>query len=108
MPISRRGEGGYSRPWQVRLSDNNRVPVNRVRLQRYLSDPAAADRSGGDSRWNASPRATRGLEAADPFGGAVRVIITGPQGFERHVAFAVNEDPPEISRRVRETIETEA
>jgi hypothetical protein len=45
--------------------------------------------------------------AADPFCGNVRVIITGPQGFERHVAFAMNEDSCEISRRVRETIEEE-
>jgi hypothetical protein len=45
--------------------------------------------------------------AADPFRGDVRVIITGPQGFERYVAFAMNEDSSEISRRVRETIEEE-
>jgi hypothetical protein len=43
----------------------------------------------------------------DPFRGDVRVIITGPQGFERYVAFAMNEDSSEISRRVRETIEEE-
>lgn len=45
--------------------------------------------------------------AADPFRGDVRVIVTGPPGFERHVAFAINEDSSEISRRVRETIEGE-
>lgn len=45
--------------------------------------------------------------AADPLRGDVRVIITGPQGFDRHVAFAMNEEPFEISRRVRETIEEE-
>ena len=45
--------------------------------------------------------------AADPFGGDVRVIITGPRGFERYVAFAMNEEFSEISRRVRETIEEE-
>jgi len=44
---------------------------------------------------------------ADPFRGDVRVILTGPQGFERHVAFAMNENSSEISRRVRETIEEE-
>jgi hypothetical protein len=43
----------------------------------------------------------------DGFRGGVRVIITGPRGFERYVAFAMNEDPVEISRRVRETIEAE-
>ncbi|MGA2119757.1 MAG: hypothetical protein ABSH56_34050 [Bryobacteraceae bacterium] len=46
--------------------------------------------------------------AADPARDDVRVIITGPLGFERRVAFAMNEEPSEISRRVRETIEAEA
>jgi hypothetical protein len=45
--------------------------------------------------------------AADRFRGDVRVIITGPKGFERYVAFAMNEDTSEISRKVRETIEGE-
>ena len=45
--------------------------------------------------------------AADPLRGDVRVIITGPRGFERYVAFGMNEDFFEISRRVRETIEEE-
>jgi hypothetical protein len=45
--------------------------------------------------------------AADPFPGDVRVIIIGPQGFERQVAFAMNQDGPEIARRVPETIKEE-
>jgi len=43
--------------------------------------------------------------ASDPFRGGVRVLITGPQGFERTVSFALDEQPEEITRRVRETIE---
>jgi hypothetical protein len=43
--------------------------------------------------------------AADPFRGGVRVLITGPQGFERTVWFAVDELPQEITRRIRETLE---
>jgi len=35
------------------------------------------------------------------------VIITGPHDFERRAAFSVDEDPAEISRRVRETIDDE-
>jgi hypothetical protein len=35
----------------------------------------------------------------------VRVLITGPQGFERAVLFAVDEEPAVIMQRVRETIE---
>ena len=40
-----------------------------------------------------------------PFRGGVRVIITGPQGFERTVLFALDEDPTVITQRVRETID---
>jgi hypothetical protein len=39
--------------------------------------------------------------------GDVRVIITGPPGFEQWAVFAVNEDPDEITRRVRESIDDE-
>ena len=34
--------------------------------------------------------------AADPFTGGVRVLITGPQGFERTVRFALDEAPKRI------------
>ena len=43
--------------------------------------------------------------ATDPFHGDVRVIITGPHGFERRVAFAIDEESSEITRRVRESID---
>jgi len=43
--------------------------------------------------------------AADPFRSGVRVLITGPQGFERAVFFATDEEATEITRRVRETLE---
>jgi len=50
---------------------------------------------------------TRAGLRADPFRGEVRVIIIGPHGFERRAAFALDEDPVEITRRVRETIDDE-
>jgi hypothetical protein len=43
--------------------------------------------------------------AADPFKGGFRVLITDPQGFERTVLFALDEDPAVITERVRETME---
>jgi len=43
--------------------------------------------------------------AADLFRGGVRVLITGPQGFERTVTFALDESLATITERVRETIE---
>ena len=46
-----------------------------------------------------------GWIAADPFRGGVRVVITGPQGFERTVFFALDEDSAVITQRVRETID---
>jgi hypothetical protein len=32
------------------------------------------------------------------------VLITGPHGFERTVAFALDDDPAVIAARVRETV----
>ena len=46
-----------------------------------------------------------GWIAADPFRGGIRLIITGPQGFERAVLFALDEDLAIITQRVRETID---
>ena len=45
--------------------------------------------------------------AADPLRGGFKVLITGPQGFERAALFAMDEDPVAIKERVRETIEAE-
>ena len=36
---------------------------------------------------------------------SVRVMITGPEGFDRTVTFDLAEDPAVITQRVRETIE---
>jgi hypothetical protein len=33
------------------------------------------------------------------------VVITGPNGFERTVTFALDDDPAVIAERVRETVE---
>ena len=41
----------------------------------------------------------------DPFRGDVRVLITGPLGFERNVQFMMDEEPHEITARVRATLE---
>ena len=43
--------------------------------------------------------------AADPFRGGFRLLITGPQGFERTVRLAIDDDPAAIADRVRETLE---
>jgi hypothetical protein len=43
--------------------------------------------------------------AADPFNGGLRVLITGPQGFERTVTCAMDDDPAVIAEMVRETMD---
>ena len=43
--------------------------------------------------------------AADPFKGGFRVLITGPQGFEREAVFAIEDDPAVIAERIRQTLE---
>lgn len=63
----------------------------------------AAVVAGGRHR----PEPYEGWIATDPFRGDVRVIITGPHGFERRAEFSADEDPAEITRRVRETIDDE-
>jgi hypothetical protein len=45
--------------------------------------------------------------AADSFNGGFRVLITGPEGFERTVTCALDDDPAVIAERVRETLENE-
>jgi hypothetical protein len=35
----------------------------------------------------------------------VRVVITGPQGFDRSVLLALGEDPTVITQRARQTVE---
>ena len=37
--------------------------------------------------------------------GNVRVLITGPSGFERTVVFDIDDAPGEIADRIRETLE---
>jgi hypothetical protein len=41
----------------------------------------------------------------DRFRGGFQVLITAPHGFERTVAFAVDDDLAVIAERVRETVE---
>ena len=43
--------------------------------------------------------------AADPRRGDVRVLLTGPYGFERTVRFAADEEPAVITERVRATLD---
>ena len=43
--------------------------------------------------------------AADPLRGGVRVMITGPEGFDRSVTFDAVDDPAVIAERSRETIQ---
>jgi hypothetical protein len=43
--------------------------------------------------------------AADPSAGGVRVLITGPHGFQRQVTFALDEAPEVITQMVKETLD---
>ena len=45
------------------------------------------------------------MDRGRPFRGGVKVLITGPQGFERTVTFKMDDDPAVIAERVRETLE---
>ena len=43
--------------------------------------------------------------AADRLRGGFRLLITGPNGFERTVTLAVDDDPAVIADRIRQTLE---
>ena len=56
----------------------------------------------------AGRRLTRPFEgwiAADPCREGIRVLLTGPRGFERTLTFPLDEAPASITQRVRETID---
>jgi hypothetical protein len=46
-----------------------------------------------------------GWIAADPFRGGVRLLITGAHGFQREVAFAMDEEPAVITQLIRATLD---
>jgi hypothetical protein len=66
-----------SRGWDLKLTHYRISATRRERIE-------AAVEAGG--KHVAQP--FEGWIAADPFRGGVRVLITGPQGFERTVMFA--------------------
>jgi hypothetical protein len=75
--------------------DSKRIPATRrERIE-------AAVEAGGKH----VAESYEGWIAADPFRGGVRVLITGPQGFERSVVFAIDEESGIIAQQVRETID---
>ena len=78
---------------------------DRIRLQRNPSLPARADRGAVVAAGRNLSQPYEAWIAADIPRGAVRVMITGPQGFDRTVTFDLAEDPAVITQRIRETIE---
>jgi len=71
--------------------------IPATRRERIASSVTAAGRnvSGSYEAWIST----------DPRRGVVRVLITGPEGFERTATFALEDDPAVIQDRVRETLE---
>ena len=53
----------------------------------------------------AQPVAPAEKFASDPFKGGFRLLITGPQAFERTLVLAFDDDPAVIAERVREILE---
>jgi hypothetical protein len=52
-----------------------------------------------------APGAHEAWIVANPFRGGFQVLITGPHGFQRTVAFAIDDDPAAISERLPEMLE---
>ena len=77
------------------IFDTKGIPATRRERIEAAVEAGGEQLSGPCQAWISS----------DPFRGGVKVLITGPQGFERGLSFALNEDPAVIQERVRETVE---
>jgi hypothetical protein len=98
----------HARDVSVRPSDNNLVPLTVFDCKGIPATRRERIETAVTAGGKHVPGPHEAWIAGDVFRGGVRVIITGPQGFERHVEFTMNEDPAELSRGVRETMEAEA
>ena len=76
-----------------------------LRGKRRPRDAAGARRGCGRCRRKHLKEPYEGWIAADPFRDGVRLLITGVHGFQREVGFAMDEQPPVITERVRETLD---
>jgi hypothetical protein len=104
-PSARSSRFGLSVSRAIRIAYNSPYAAHRFRHQRNPRQPPRAYRGGSSRRLQACQRANEGWIAADPFKGGFRVLITGGNGFERTLAFAIDDDPALIAERVRETLE---
>src|ERR1039457_5636199 len=95
----------WRRPLQWTLLSRPRVaPANRLQMPLTVFDSKGIPASRRARIEGAVVAAGRNLPqpyeawiAADPLRGGVRVLITGPEGFDRAVAFELTEDPAVIT-----------
>jgi hypothetical protein len=78
---------------------------HRLRLQRNLRHRAQRIEAAPEAAGQLVAQPDEAWTAAGPSRGGVRVLITGRQGFERTVAFTLDEAPATITEQVRATIE---
>ena len=97
MDSTRPAPSGASNRLQMPLTvfDCKGIPASR--RARFEGAVVAAGRN--------LPQPYEAWIAADIPRGVVRVMITGPQGFDRTVTFDLAEDLAVITQRIRETIE---
>ena len=87
------------------------IRQDRIRLRRMPLTVSTSEEPPGNRRerieaavvagWKHVRAPYEGWIAADPFKGGFRVLITGGNGFERTVMFALYDDPVLIAERVR-------
>jgi hypothetical protein len=76
-----------------------------LRHQRSSVHSPRAHRAGGRRRGKHLREPYEAWINTDLAGRGVRVIITGPHGFQRQVAFASDEEPETITEMVQQTLE---
>jgi hypothetical protein len=98
-------EGAKSAHRSGAIPTTNMTPCasDRLRYQGNPGNPARARRSCGEAGGKQVTELYEAWIAADRQG--VRVLITGPVGFERTVQFTLDADSFEITERVRATLE---
>jgi hypothetical protein len=96
VPIDREEDRRYNR-WLMPLTvfDIKGVPGHRRERIEAAVVAGGKHASGPHEAWI----------TADPFRGGFKVLITGPHGLERTVAFALADDPAVVAELVLETLE---
>jgi hypothetical protein len=85
----------YDRPVPITVFDAKGIPATRRESIEAAVEAAGRNLNAPHEAWI----------SADPFRGGFKVLVTGAQGLERSVSFALDEEPAFITSHVRAALE---